>query len=242
MENKPKWEDRWFHNVPKVISNTLKEYGEIGKNPIGVTACQVLREREWDLAGRDIVSLKMAIEEMGILFIPTGIDPGPMFLFPEYDIDQEPRRAQTKPLYPLLPNSKYVTIGERQETFLGPVWLGNRIPTLQKILDKRAVVICEGPFDLLGLRVASEFPSLSSLTKKISKDHVDYLKVLGTKKIYLMFDNETSLAGEKAMNKMQSEFKSDIDIEILLCPAGDPSDCLKSESKLKALRSILNDL
>jgi hypothetical protein len=206
-----------------------------------VTAKKVLDLRKWVSVDPDL--LVEQITELQFMYVPAGMEPGPLVLFPEFDLNSEPTRAQTKPLYELLPNSKYVTLGVKQAEFYGPLWLGNQDRNLQLILEKRFVVICEGPFDLLALRLASPgTPSLCSLTKKISDKHVEYLRLLGCDVIYLMYDNEASGQGEQAMKNLAAEYSSVIDVRALLCPAGDPSECLQTKAQTKTLQSILNDL
>jgi hypothetical protein len=57
-----------------------------------------------------------------------------------------------------------------------------------------------------------------------------------------MYDNESSEAGERSMKELQKIHEGTLDIVPLLCPAGDPSECLESLPRTKALRSILEDL
>lgn len=238
---KQKWSERWFHDIEKVLEKTRTYYEDAEKSWVRVTAKRVLDERKW--IPQDNTNLLSQVEELQLTYIPSRVEPGPMFMFPEFDLEGKPRRAQTKPLYELLPNSKYVTLGCSKDEFFGPVWLGNQDRNLQLILEKRYVVVCEGPFDLLALRVANPLvPSMSSLTKKMGEDHVDYLRLLGVRKVFLMYDNESSEAGERSMKELQKIHEGTLDIVPLLCPAGDPSECLESLPRTKALRSILEDL
>lgn len=235
------WDQRWYHNIPELLRKARAYYEENEKSLERVTAKKILDLRKW--VGVDPELLVSQVAQMGITYVSAHMEPGPMVVFPEYDLNGDPTRAQTKPLYKLLGNSKYVTLGVKQSEFYGPVWLGNQDETLQAIIERRFVVVCEGPFDLLALRLASpEVPSLCSLTKKMSEAHVDYLRLLGVDVIYLMYDNETSEYGERAMKALVEEFKDVIAMKILLCPAGDPSECLKTKPMTRALRTILQDL
>jgi hypothetical protein len=235
------WKEKWYHNIPEVLRKAEEFYTDLGKDPFRVTAKQVIKERKWVVSNPEV--LVQALRELSFMYLPSRLEPGPMFLFPEIDLNGDFMRAQTKPLYELLPNSKYVTLGLSQAEFLGPVWLGNQEQGLQKILDHRFVVICEGPFDLLALRVAApEIPSLSSLTKNLSDEHIDCLRLLGVETVHLMYDNEMTKAGEKSMSLLSKQYGDVLGMKTLLCPAGDPSECLESVSKTKALRSILSDL
>ena len=235
------WKDRWFHDVPALLARTKDYYAEFNKNPFRVTAKQIINLRGWEV--QDPEGFVSTLEELSCLYVPSAMDPGPMVVFPEVDTHGEPLRAQTKPLYELLAQSKYVTIGVSKRDFCGPVWLGNQPETLERILKKGHVVVCEGPFDLLALRIANpEIPSLSSLTKNLGEDHLLYLRLLGVRTLHLMYDNELSEAGEKSMRILKKNLHGIMDVNVLLCPADDPSDCLKSRSKTKALQSILADL
>lgn len=241
MSKRVLWKDRWYHNIQKVLDKTKDYYESTDKSWVRVTAKRVLDARKW--VSLDTTILLEQIEDLQFIYVPSKVEPGPMFMFPEFDLDGKPMRSQTKPLYDLLPDSKYVTLGCSKEEFFGPVWLGNQDKALSLIMEKRYVVVCEGPFDLLALRVACPgVPSLCSLTKKIGEDHVDYLRLLGVKRVYLMYDNEFSEAGERAMKGLKETYKGTLEIVPLLCPAGDPSECLESPARTKALRSILEDL
>jgi hypothetical protein len=235
------WEERWFHDVPELIRRVKGHYEEEGKLWARVAAKKVKDSRKW--VGFDPELLVSQCESMGVLYVPKAVEPGPLVMFPEFDLHGEPTRAQTKPFYEMLGKSKYVTLGVRREEFLGPVWLGNQDETLGRVMETGVVVVCEGPFDLLALRLACpECPSLCSLTKKLSGDHVDYLRLLGVNICYLMYDNEDSKQGETAMQGLIGEYEGILDIRALCCPAGDPSECLELKSQQRALRSVLADL
>lgn len=235
------WDQRWYHDVPELIRRTLAHYAEQEKRWERVTAKQIKDQRKWvDVDPELLVS---QVKELEYLYVPKAQEPGPLVLFPEFDLNGEATRAQTKPMYELLGNAKYVTLGVKQNEFFGPVWLGNQDSTLSKIITSGVVVICEGPFDLLAMRLAApEVPSLCSLTKKISDDHVDYLRLLGVNVAYLMYDNEASRQGEISMSNLIEEYRGILDIRALSCPAGDPSECLELKSQQRALRSVLRDL
>ena len=244
MSERVPWEDRWYHDVPKLIDVALAHYIDIGKKWERVTAKQIKSFRKWG-DWVDPEKLVAAILDLQYLYIPIKQEPGPIVLFPEFDLAGVPTRCQSNPRYELLGNAKYVTLGVKQDNFFGPVWLGNQDSTLDKIVRLKYVVVCEGPYDLLALRLAApEVPSLSSLTKKISKDHLDYLRLLGVERVYLMYDNEKSERGGDAMKAIQEEFKDirDIRIDTLACPVGDPSECLETKAQFRALRNVLTNL
>ena len=225
----------WWQDVPRLISRSLGIYEKAEKDPIQVTAARVKEHREWLVSEAELMP---AIKDLEYLYVPKKLFPGPMFIFPEKDTGGK-LRAQTRPLHTVFGESKYYSIGTAQEDFLGPIWLGNSDHTLDLIVKHKFVVLVEGPFDLLACRtVAPNIPVMSSLTKNIGKRHQDYLRVLGVKNIVLMFDNEKSGAGAKAMDELKNLIKT-MTVTPLVCPSEDPSDCLKSAAKKAALKSIL---
>jgi hypothetical protein len=133
-----------------------------------------------------------------------------------------------------------MTIGEK-ELMVGPVWIGNDPETIDAIVRTGTVLNVEGPFDLVGVRVAAPtLPSISSTTKKLGKKHIAYLRMLGVERIIQMYDNEKSGVGAAAMESTQWELRGEIEVIPLECPAKDPSDALKSVTKFERLRSILS--
>ena len=241
MNLKLKASDGWWQDVSRLISRSLGIYEKAEKDPIQVTAARVKEHREWLVSEAELMP---AIKDLGFLYVPKKLFPGPMFLFPELDTEGK-MRAQTRPLHSVFGDSKYYSIGTAQEDFLGPIWLGNSENTLDLIAKNRFVVLVEGPFDLLACRtLAPNIPVMSSLTKNIGKRHQEYLRILGVKNIVLMFDNdkphegEEKGAGAKAMDALKHYIKT-MTVTPLVCPASDPSDCLKSLAKKAALKSIL---
>lgn len=225
----------WWQDVPRLISRSLDIYGKAEKDPIQVTSARIKEHREWLVSEAELMP---AVKDLGFLYVPKKLFPGPMFLFPEVDMEGK-MRAQTKPLHSVFGEAKYYSIGTAQEDFLGPIWLGNSDNTLDLITKHKFVVLVEGPFDLLACRtVAPHIPVMSSLTKNIGKRHQDYLRILGVKNIVLMFDNEASGAGAKAMEALKRYIKT-MEVTPLVCPAEDPSDCLKLSSKKAALKVLL---
>lgn len=197
--------------------------------------------RKWDRTASLILpSLREACRTVRCFYIPNNYACGPAFAFPEYDVDGIPKRAQLKPLHDRFGPGKYMTIGEK-ESMIGPVWLGNDPETIEAIIRTGTVLNVEGPFDLMGVRVAApSLPSLSSTTKKLGKKHVAYLKMLGVERIIQMYDNEKSGIGAEAMEQTARALRGEIDVIQLECPAKDPSDALKSLVKLERLRNILS--
>jgi hypothetical protein len=95
--------------------------------------------------------------------------------------------------------------------------------------------------------LAPEVPVMSPLTKRLGKGHQAYLRMLGLRRIYLMFDNELPSAGHSigagnlAMKQHSKELARYFDVRTLLCPASDPSEALKNGYTAEKLRSILRN-
>lgn len=187
-------------NVPNITEETDKLYERIvakgGHDKLTLTREKIIEVRGWQPSlylTRD--NFERALTELGCFYVPKIMQPGPAFVFPIIDIDRECQYAQTKPLEGsvLGGKSKYRFIGSK---CVGPTWLGNTNETLTTAVSTGQVVLVEGPFDLLACRVlAPEVPVMSPLTKRLGKGHQAYLRMLGLRRVYLMFDNELPSAG-----------------------------------------------
>jgi hypothetical protein len=181
-----------------------------------------------------------AIEDLEMIYVPNGCGPGPAFLFPVRDVTGEIRRAHLRMVDETVYGFRYISL-VNSEKFIGPGWSGNDEATVEAIIQTGEVTLVEGPFDLVALRAAEpRLPSLCPLSKRMSDDHWDYLKILGVEHIYPMFDVEKSRQGEAAMERMEV-FHREFKVTPLRCPAKDPSDALKHPAKFEALRRTLND-
>ena len=227
--------DAWWNDLSELRSRTDRVYAKVERNIWQVTAEKMIALRKWEVKEEKLMPI---LEELGIYYVPKTMLPGPMFVFPEYDAMGKLTRAQTKPLHDLFGEGKYHTLGVKKEAFLGPVWLGNSDATLQKVLDTKSVLLVEGPFDLIATRLVTNAPVMSSLTKSIGEKHEVYLRLLGVEQIYLMFDNETSEAGERSASWLAKTLS--IPTMLLTCPREDPSKCLETvPSKIKFKRSLI---
>lgn len=237
-------------SVPKITEETDKLYDRIvaksGHDKLTLTREKIIEARGWqpslyltkDNFGRSLT-------ELGCFYVPKVMQPGPAFVFPIIDIDRTCQYAQTKPLEGsvLGGRSKYRFIGSDP---VGPTWLGNTDEAIKAVVSTGQVVLVEGPFDLLACRVlAPEVPVMSPLTKRLGKGHQAYLRMLGLRRIYLMFDNELPSArhnmgaGNLAMKHYSKELSRYFDVRTLLCPSSDPSEALKNGYTAERLRSIL---
>ena len=228
-----KADEGWWQDVAKLIERSMGIYAKLERDAIQVTAQKVIEHREWITKEEELFG---PIRDLQFLYVPKKLFPGPMFVFPEIDTEGK-LRAQTKPLHTMFGPSKYFSIGTAQEDFLGPIWLGNSPETLAKIAQCGYVILVEGPFDLLAAKtVAPNLPIMSSLTKTIGRKHEEYLRIIGVKTIYLMYDNDD--AGNKSMQILSHMIKT-MKVIPLTCPDSDPSDCLKSRVKKEALQRVL---
>ena len=167
---------------------------ELGKpSKLAVTKAKIYANRRWKAASAYIEkNFDAVLERMNVFYLPKALAPA-AFVFPLRDLDGRWGQAQVRPFEdsPLfLPDHKYRRLGVPY-AFNGPAWCGNDDETLRQVITKRAVTLVEGPFDILAckLLVRIRARSLSSLTKGVTQDHADYLRILGVNRINLMFDN-----------------------------------------------------
>lgn len=228
-----KVDEGWWQDVAKLIERSMAIYAKLERDAIQVTAQKAVEHREWVIKESELFG---PIKDLQFLYIPKKLFPGPMFVFPEIDTEGK-LRAQTKPLHTMFGPSKYFSIGTSKEEFLGPIWLGNTPETLAQITKCGYVILVEGPFDILAARaVAPNLPIMCSLTKTIGRQHEEYLRIIGVKTVYLMYDNDEK--GIKSMQILTHTIKT-MKVVPLTCPDSDPSDCLKSKVKKDALQRVL---
>ena len=240
----PKWNSEPWAQSPNVLLEDLEiKYRlamHLGKveTPAKTTCKKLMAAREWcDSVPQD--TLLQAVEDLEAIYVLKDVPPGPGILFPIRDVTGEIRRVHIRVNDPKVYGSRYLSITDT-DNFIGPPWLGMDDATLLAIIQTHTVIVMEGPFDLLAIRTLEpKLPAVSSLTKKLGEGHWDYLKILGVKRIYVMFDNEAQ--GKLAASAMQERHK-DFEITSVLCPAHDPSDAMKTPQKLSALRRILHTL
>ncbi len=230
---------------PKVLMDlldqTYKQALETGRIQSESSACtkKVMKIREWRESSVSLESVESAILQLGLRYIPKGLDPGPAFLFPLYDVSGTLRHAHLR----LLPGNitgldRYYRFGDKH-SYLGPDWLGTDDETLDAIISAEEVLVVEGPFDLLAIRALGvTVPSLSSLTKKLGVDHWDYLKMLGVERVLAMFDNEVDGKGAKAASFLHRN-EHRIEVVELTCPAKDPAKALMSPQRTAELRRCI---
>lgn len=226
--------DAWWNDLNELRVRTEKAYAKAQRDMWQVTAERMIQLRGWDCSEERLIPV---LKEFGMYYVPKTLIPGPMFVFPEYDVMGRITRAQTKPLHDLFGEGKYHTLGVKKDAFLGPVWLGNSDRTLEMMMEMRSIVVVEGPFDLIAAKtICPNLPIMSSLTKSMGNQHEEYLKILGVKNVFLLYDNDE--AGDKSVYWMDKTFG--IPITKMTCPGSDPSDCLKNSILKTRLKRVLD--
>jgi hypothetical protein len=250
-----------FQHVPWMIRNT-DEFYETKVVPKGfpgkfaLTAIRIVESRGWQPTERLFKSqIEDVLRELNYFYVPKQIQPGPAFVFPLRDIQGPYRVARMKPLFDLIINgtpARYAFLGNKHNV-LGPNWLGMSPETIGRIIEKRFVCLVEGPFDQLACRLmAPDVPTISTGTKTFNEKHMAYLRLLGVRRVYLMFDNDELRegkqlgAGEIAAERLKGiwthKLEGLIDIRKLQPPAADPSDCLKALRSALSLRDTLRNM
>ena len=245
-------EGYWFKDVPKLMSEVDILYTRAGKVKWRSAADRIIEARRWEPTRRIIEpNLEREITRLGVFYVSKVLGPGPCFVFPLRDMGVTAiQRAQLKPCYTMKDDKgkvcKYINIGPKLA--LGPNWLGNDFETIQQIIKQRRVLIVEGGFDLLACRLLRpDIPSLCPLKKSLGNEHEIYLRMLGVKRGFLMFDNEApkdgkTLGGGNMSMHMTIDRIKTMKMEMLLSPAGDPSACLESVVKTRALQKVLAEI
>jgi Toprim-like len=208
---------------------------------LSLTKKKIYAEREWEPC-RTLIDRNFDAEltRIGLVYIPKTFQPGPCFLFPLVDALGINMRARARPMEgsELFGQGKYVDLGDKTQ-FLGPPWIGNDFETLRKIIETHSVILVEGGFDLLACRLlAPSLPMLSPLTAGLGKNQAAYLRILGVRNIYLLFDNDKK--GTQTMDKIQYFSKEFDNVQQLLqVGATDPSAALKTTKSARLLRDLL---
>jgi hypothetical protein len=236
----------WYQEVPELIKQvetlyTLPTIKPGVSDKLSLTKKKIYEQREWEPC-RTLIDRNFddALLRIGLVYIPKTFQPGPCFMFPLIDAVGINMRARVRPMEgsELFGRGKYVDLGDKT-LFLGPPWIGNDLKTLQKIIETQSVILVEGGFDLLACRLlAPELPMLSPLTAGLGKKHVAYLRILGVKNIYLLFDNDKK--GTQTMDQIQY-FSREFDSvqQLLQVGATDPAAALKTTKSARLLRDLL---
>src|ERR1035441_9081645 len=122
---------------------------------------------------------------------------------------------------------------------------------VERVLDHRAVLIVEGPFDILAVRLLlPDIPVLSAGTNYLGWKHLDYLRILGVKQVLVMFDQDAEdsngkSAGIDAMTSLRRKLEQSSDslrAVPLTCPTKDPAKALESYRGALELKSRISSV
>ena len=223
----------WFRtDVPRIIAETKLIYQRLverypEKTLEASTIQRIMQERHWEESLPIYESrFRDVITRLGCFYIPKKSSPARHSSSP---------CAPLMGLIPVLKPSRWreAPCGVRTEntSMLGirksasvRDWLGNDPETIKQIIETQSVMCVEGPFDLVAMRlICPSFPIISPLTKKVGKNHIAYLRILGVKRLLLMYDNEVQ--GEESMEMQQRNIKV---MRVITC------ECTKKDSS-KAL-------
>jgi hypothetical protein len=240
-----------YEDIPWLMQETDALYQRIverapEKTKVALTRAQVIKLRGWEpslpLTQRNFDAV---LDELKVFYVPRVMQPGPVVVFPMRDIDGVYRYAQSKFLDGSViqqratyknPGAKYYRMGL---PMVGPQWLGNSPEAIARIVKSGRAFVVEGPFDLLACRLlCPELPVLSPLTKSLGKDHQAYLRMLGIRDLFLLYDNEPSGKGQAAMEWQAKEIKTMRVTKLFTC-ASDPSDALQDRYHAEELRRQL---
>lgn len=249
-------EEKRYNDVGWLLTETDKCWDMIvargGPDKYSSLVKRTIEERKWGPSVPLIRgNFKRVFDELGYVYVPKQMQPGPMFVFPIRSLDGMIRHCQSRPLpgsAEYAEKKKYMWLRPQEEKTSEPSWLGNDPGTIQRIIDYRFVVLVEGAFDLLAARLLEpDLPIMSSLTKALGSGHEKYLQILGVNKIWGLMDNEQQpakgriAAGKFSMQVMRDKITS-MEFKILNCPSSDPSKALESPIKARQLQRLLHTL
>jgi hypothetical protein len=255
------WKDKGpWKDIHWLIAETTKFYDEF-VTPKGLgdrfslAAKKIIPARGWEPCLRLIESnLDPILRDLRVFYIPTQMKLGPSIVFPQLDYRSILTHYKLYPQWNFCINgqpTKYVNLGLPVEEG-HPSWFGDTDWVLRSIKIYGRVLIVEGFFDVLAVRLlAPHVPVISSGSKRLNEAHIDYLGILGVKAVELMLDNEAGKqvgrdgAGIESARYLAKKFKGWHSIktwDIHNCPAKDPSDCLRDRTTAHALRRQLLSL
>lgn len=239
------WRNEPWAKSPSVLLESLESlYRKAIQNgkvidPAQTAAKRVMTQRAWcpTVAGDKLLN---AVRDVELVYVPTGVGPGPGFLFPIRDVSGDIRRLHIRVNDEAAYGSRYISLQEKN-AFIGPAWVGADDATLARIIKSGQVLVVEGPFDLLAVRtLVPELPSLSPLSKRLTKNHVSYLHMLGVQHIYVLWDADEAgvAATEVTIKKLRNRFR----VSPVECPGVDPAACMCLAATMRKLEARLHSL
>ena len=237
-----RWSDQpWAQDPQHLVSLLEKVYGaavRAGKirSVATVTVKKMMAFRNWT-PKIPLSNLLEVVDDLGVAYVPNDVPPGPAFLFPIPDVTLETKRLQIRLCDEAQFDLRYVTVGDKNK-FIGPMWFGADDENLQRIIRSSAVLVVEGPFDLLAVRtMVPEFPALCPMGKRLTEGHLDYLQLCGVEKIITLWDADD--AGRAASSRDVKRFRTlSLDLRSRMT-CKDPADALRNYESAFALRDLL---
>jgi hypothetical protein len=207
------------------------------------TKQHIIKSRKWVISPKQLDPIVNGSEPNPVRYITQRVGDGYEgggYFFPIYDPAGLCPMAQIRWSKPSLhKNMKTMFIGTASE-LNGPKWCGMTQDTVRQIMERRQLLLVEGPFDQMACRVAlgSDYPVVSCFGSLLTHQHIQDLQILGVRKIVLMFDaDEAGERGAKILRDKALPFR----VEKLKCPASDPSDCLQDERTFRTLSNLLKN-
>jgi hypothetical protein len=231
----------WFKDPQTLISSLDKVYeaairADKIKSVATVTVKKMMSFRGWSPKILT-ANLLEVVESLGVAYVPNDIVPGPAFLFPIPDVTGEPKRIVLRLCDETAYDTRHIDAGDKTK-FIGPSWFGVEEATIARVIQSRAVLLVEGPFDLLAVRtMAPSFPVLCPLGKRITPGHLDYLRILCVEKVITLWDADAG--GRSASSRDIKGFRT-LNLSLgsrMNCK--DPADALKTYESAYALRDLL---
>ena len=239
-----RWKDQPWAQPETLLAQLVDYYQRAfkatGKGVVEITARKVRAERKWP-ASIPEDALQAAVAALEVIYVPKGVGPGPGIAFPIRDVTGDVRRMHIRLMDegPETYGMRYMSLTNK-DAFVGPAWCGVDDAVLTAIIQQKEALIVEGPMDLLAVRVAgSPIPAITSLTKSLKDDHMDFLRILGVRAIHALLDSDT--AGGKASSFLGRN-PYGISVETLHCPMKDPAKLLCATSGLRQLRELINPM
>jgi hypothetical protein len=198
-------------------------------------------------------NLDPIIRELEISYVPRQMKPGPSIVFPIYNHSGYARNALFHPMWPLIGKEgfpiKYAMLGKEKNEGC-PTWFGDTDSVITAIASTRSACVVEGFFDLLACRMLHPgAPVLSSGSKRFGEPHMEWLRMLGIKKVIVAFDNESGSGGKEGPGNLAARLvvrqfngKHGVQVEAVSLPAKDPAACLTDLRSAYALRTLLTQM
>ena len=250
------WTDPlWLIGKTQEFFDALPPEKKLG-DQFSLAAARIVERREWQPSLPIIeANLDAVIRELGIYYVPKTINPGPCIVFPmrDYRMDNMVTSHMIHPFYHVERKgggiAKYAHLGAKA-TEGTPSWFGITDEFIRSVHLQRSVLLVEGFYDLLAVRLLHPgAPVISTGTKRVNKAHVQYLRMLNVARVLVMFDHERGNdgkegAGDRAARYTVKEWDNKHRMRWMAVPTltEDPSDALKDRRSAYTFRQYLRTL